>query len=142
VAEFFDLDTEQQIVERSKWYRLNSLTFKVNESVILCPLRGVVTAGFGLLVDIFSFKGRVVFVCKILRALRFDSHFQTFIVKVREDGYPSPDKKPFFLAISPSALVSYQIFALHTPCHCRPVNDTFHISTKSEISKLVLRQPF
>ena len=142
VADFFSLDTEQQITERLNWYKLNSLTFKVHESVILCPLGGVVAAGFGLLVDIFSFKSRVIFVCKMLRTLKFDSHFQTFVVSAREDREPSPYNKPCYLAVSPSALASYQIFALHTPCHCRPVNDIFHISTKSEISKLVLRQPF
>ena len=35
VADFLNLSTEQQIVERFNWYRLNSFNFKVNESVIL-----------------------------------------------------------------------------------------------------------
>ena len=120
----------------------NSLILTVNQSVILWPLKGVVAAGFGLLVDIFSLNGRVVFVCKILRTRKFDRHFQTFLVKVREDRLASPYNRPIYLAVSPSALVSYQIFALHTPCHSRPLNGTFHISTKSEILNLVLRQPF
>ena len=141
----FNLD-DPQIVQRLTWYSLNSLKFnKVNESVILCPLRGIVTAGFGLIVDIFSHEGKAIFVCKMMRTIKFNSHFQTFVVTVREEKLCSPDdemlfKKPFYLAVSQSSLVSYQIFTLHTPCHRRPVADTFHITTKSELSKLVLRQ--
>ena len=91
----------------------------------------------------FLIKWEGCFFCNILRNTRkFDRHFQTFLVKVREDRLASPYNRPIYLAVSPSALVSYQIFALHTPCHSRPLNGTFHISTKSEILNLVLRQPF
>ena len=39
-----------------------------------------------MIVDIFSHEGKVVFVCKILRSIKFDSHFQSFVVAVLPAG--------------------------------------------------------
>ena len=70
VASLLRLSVPLPFVNRLSWLRINSITFKVNKSLVLCPVQGQPCAQFGLLADIFCLEGKTIFVCKMFRTLK------------------------------------------------------------------------
>lgn len=128
VACFFNFDKLDMSLCVYKWISIGSNKFKVNESVLACPLSGNQRSAFGLIVNIFSHDGEFVFVCEIYRSVRFDKHFQSFIVVKREDN--------FHMDLSPKQLSDYSVYTLHKPCFQRTKH--LYLTSKTDMLRMVL----
>lgn len=121
-----------------KWITIGSNKFKMNGSLIVCPLsnnisnvrqrRGAFRGAFGLITHIFYNDSEFLFVCEVYRTVRFDHHFQSFEHVKRKDR--------FHFALSPTQLSDYSVYQLHKPCFERTTH--FFVPSKSELRHLVL----
>ena len=132
VASLLRLSVPLPFVNRLSWLRINSITFKVNKSLVLCPVQGQPCAQFGLLADIFCLEGKTIFVCKMFRTLKFDRHLQAFLITPRPDN--------FYLALLPSSMLDFYSYTLNMPCFTRTKNTLSYVTVKREILPLLLNE--
>jgi len=81
-AHFLCNDLSPPMLYRFSWVKFSSLRYQVNKSVLLCPLRGSVSAQFGVLSDIFLYDSKILFVCQMYRTLGFHKHYQSYKVRL------------------------------------------------------------
>jgi hypothetical protein len=112
VAALLGLDTLSNSVNLVPWVKIGSTYFKENESVLLCTLQSDITAQFGLLVRIICDGDRYVFVCKLYRTKKFDSHLQSFRVTERSDD--------FHVVFPHTDLEDFRVYSFHVPGFMRP----------------------
>jgi hypothetical protein len=129
IADYFSIESPCGVKLKSyKWLSISSLKYKKNKSLIVCPLTGCIPGQFGLIVEILSFHGKFLFVCKLFRTRRFYSHLQAYRPVAREDD--------FHMSISPLELNDqYHVYVRHTPGFYRPFNAReMFIINKTEVS--------
>lgn len=130
VAGYFALERISMFIQCFKWIKVGSTKFKVNESVIICPLIGSVAGQFGLIVDIVKYQDNFLFVCKLYRTVKFYNHIQSFRLEKRKDD--------LYMIQSPRELVDFHVYACHVPGFFRPISDDdVFITTKSDVSKYI-----
>lgn len=123
VAEALNMSHPLPFVKRLNWLRINSTTYKVNESVLLCPLRGSRQAQFGLLVDIISYQNRFLFVCHMMTTKLFNHHYQSYKVSLND----------FFYVLEPKHLCNSLTYAAHKPSFTRCRSEDMYVVTKTEV---------
>lgn len=125
------------IVKTVLWIKIGSNCYKVNRSLVLCPLNGVVAAAFGLISTIVIYENKVLFVCQLYKTMKFDYHFQAFELTNR--------KRKLLCVVMLDELVDYQNYHRHSPVDLSPsltaqLNMRFvYVKTKTDIVNLLLR---
>lgn len=117
LGDHFDTgNVTKSTAKRLQWMKINSKTLKINQSTVLCQLKGScnIYSQFGRVVDILVFKGRSVFVCKMFRTICFYRHLQAFKVRARDGN--------LFIVCPLHKLVNWHTYTLHTPAFQRPNN--------------------
>ena len=117
-------------VDQFTWVDVGTTKFKVDDSIVLCKLLGTRKSQFGLVTNIINHKGQCRLLCKLFRTKCFNKHFQAFRITSRESEC--------YIALSPLELASFNVYAAHMPSFRRPTSNDFFVSSKSEISHLLL----
>jgi len=130
VAEHFQIDYPFPLVKQLSWLRVNSITYKVDQSVVICSLRGCRPGQFGLLANIICYKGKFIFVFQMMTTKGFSLHYQAYKVLSRD----------FFLITELKDVCDSPVYALHQPSFRRPNSDyCMYVVTKTEVfNKLLL----
>lgn len=124
VATHLKLENFSHLVDRFKWLKINSATFKIQQSVVKVPLLGYVQGQFGLVVNIFQYENRLVFICKMFRTKKFVQHLQAVKVSPRD----------VYLMIDPKEMLNFNTYVLHLPGFTRPKNNSeFFVVTKTDV---------
>lgn len=100
-------DPSKTVVRKLKWIKIASNLLKVNKSVVLCPLIGSNSRGFGLIVEIVYYERKHVLVCEMYQTLEFNTHLQAFQVSKRRDN--------LHIAIRYKDLLDHKSFQFHNP---------------------------
>jgi hypothetical protein len=121
------------IVKTVPWIKIGSNCYKVNRSLVLCPLNGNVAAAFGLIRTIVINETKVLFVCQLYKTVKFDYHFQEFELTNR--------KIKLLCVVMLDELVDYQNYHAHSPVDLSPsaqLNMRFvYVKTKTDIVNLL-----
>lgn len=135
VSEVLQLTAEQQSVatfESFSSITIGSTIYKVNKSVVICPIEFARTkAGLGLLEMIIKNDDRILFICKMLRIKSFSERFQAYEVSF-------VNEQNFYCVVEPHNIVRQVSFKLLKPTCERVSPSKFYILSKTFVNDLLI----
>lgn len=135
MAELFDIADlgPQWFIKQWNWITVNSIKFKKNVSVLLCPVRSSVhKAQFGVVINCVSpnnNEDNPVFVVKMLRTLKFVNHYQAYKVYQTD----------CILTFPLDNILNFQNYVLNVPAFKRQTSNALFIVSKTEIQDLLFK---
>ena len=139
IADVLRIEASDTMIKRIVWIKIGSQCYKVNKSLVLCPLNGYIKAAFGNITSILVHDDnhKVAFVVDLYHTVEFNEHFQAFRLKPRKDKLQ--------LVIPYTSLLDHKVYHFHSPmdlCITPRVSDarSLYVIAKTNIQKLVLNK--